>query len=208
MYWVEFPVLYGRFLLVICFICSSMYTSIPIPQFISPTPSLLETISLFSTTVTYICSANKFICTIVLDSTYKWSDIDSTYMIFVFLWLASLSTIVSRSIRVTVNGIISLFLMADQYSTEYVYCVFFTRPSISGHSGCFCVLAVVCNAAVNTGVHVSFQIVVVSRYLPRSGIVGSYGSPTFSFKKCIYLLSDFLDCGRSLLLPTAFSSCS
>ena len=33
-YWVEFPVLYSRFLLVIYFMCSSMYMSIPISQFI------------------------------------------------------------------------------------------------------------------------------------------------------------------------------
>ena len=140
MYWVEFPVLYGRFLLVICFIYSSMYTSIPIPQFISPTPSLLETISLFSTTVTYICSANKFICTIVLDSTYKWSDIDSTYMIFVFLWLASLSTIVSRSIRVTVNGIISLFLMADQCTVSSLPVPLSVDTQVASVSWLLCVM--------------------------------------------------------------------
>ena len=34
---------------------------------------------------------------------------------------------------------------------------------------------------VNIGVHVSFQIIVLSRYMPRSGIPGSYGSFIFSF---------------------------
>ena len=33
--------------------------------------------------------------------------------------------------------------MTDQYSIVYVYYVFFIRPSIRGHSGCFCVLAIV-----------------------------------------------------------------
>ena len=32
------------------------------------------------------------------------------------------------------------------------------------------------NAIMNTGVHVSFRIVVFSGYIPSSGIVGSYGS--------------------------------
>ena len=49
-YWVEFPVLYSRSLLVIYFIYSSVYVSIRISQFIPPFPP--ATISLFSTSVT------------------------------------------------------------------------------------------------------------------------------------------------------------
>ena len=37
-YWVEFPVLYSRPLLVIYFIYSSVYVSIPVSQFIPPSP--------------------------------------------------------------------------------------------------------------------------------------------------------------------------
>ena len=48
-YWVEFPVLYGRFLLVIYFIYSGVSMSVPISQFI---PHPLVTMSLFSTSVT------------------------------------------------------------------------------------------------------------------------------------------------------------
>ena len=36
-------------------------------------------------------------------------------------------------------------------------------------------------AALNTGVHVSFQITVFFRYVHRSGIAGSHGSSIFSF---------------------------
>ena len=43
------------------------------------------------------------------------------------------------------------------------------------------VLAGVSSAIVNIGMHVCFQITVLSRYMPRSGIAGSYGSSTFSF---------------------------
>ena len=45
-----------------------------------------------------------------------------------------------------------------------------------GYLGCFHVLTI---AAVNTGVHVSFQIMVFSKYMPRNGITGSYGSSIF-----------------------------
>ena len=48
---------------------------------------------------------------------------------------------------------------------------------------CFHVLAIVNGAAINTGVRVSLQIIVLSRYVPRSGISGSYGSSMFSFFK-------------------------
>ena len=39
------------------------------------------------------------------------------------------------------------------------------------------------NAAMNIGVHISFQIsvFVFSGYIPRSGIAGSYGNSNFSF---------------------------
>ena len=47
--------------------------------------------------------------------------------------------------------------------------------SVSGHLGCFHVLATVNSAALNIGVHVSFPIIVLSMYVPRSGIAGSYG---------------------------------
>ena len=47
--------------------------------------------------------------------------------------------------------------------------------------GYFRVLAIVNSAAMNIGVHVSFQIMVSSRYMPRSGIAGSYGSSIVLF---------------------------
>ena len=39
------------------------------------------------------------------------------------------------------------------------------------------------SAAMNTGVDVSFGIMVFSRYMPSSAIAGSYGSSIFSFFK-------------------------
>ena len=58
---------------------------------------------------------------------------------------------------------------------------FFIHSSVDGHSGCFHVLAIVNSAAMNIGVRVSFQTMFFSRYMPRSGIAGSYGSSIFSF---------------------------
>ena len=57
----------------------------------------------------------------------------------------------------------------------------FIHSSINGHLGCFHVLAIVNSAAVNIGVHVSFWIIFLSGYIPRSGIAGSYDNPTFSY---------------------------
>ena len=56
---------------------------------------------------------------------------------------------------------------------------FLIHSSVSGHLGCFSVLAVVNSAPVNSEVHVSFQGMVFSRRMPKSGIAGSYGSSYF-----------------------------
>ena len=55
-----------------------------------------------------------------------------------------------------------------------MYDVVFTHSSVDGHLGCFHVLAIVNSAVMNIGVHVSFQIMVFSGYVPRGGIAGSY----------------------------------
>ena len=60
---------------------------------------------------------------------------------------------------------------------------FFIHSSVIGYLDCFHILAIVNSAAMNIGVHASFQIRVFffHGYMPGSGIAGSYGSSIFSF---------------------------
>ena len=42
--------------------------------------------------------------------------------------------------------------------------IFFIHSSVSGHLDYFCVLAIVNSTAINNGVHVSFGMMVLSRF--------------------------------------------
>jgi len=62
-----------------------------------------------------------------------------------------------------------------------MYHNFFIHSSVDRRLGGFHVLAVICSAAMNYGIHVSFSILVPSRYMPRSGIAESFGGFIPSF---------------------------
>ena len=62
----------------------------------------------------------------------------------------------------------------------YMYHIFFIHSSADEYLGFFYVLAIVNSAAMDIGVHVSFQIVVLCDYMLRNRIAGSYGNSAFS----------------------------
>jgi len=59
--------------------------------------------------------------------------------------------------------------------------IFFIHLSVGGHLCCFHVLAIVSSAAMIIVAHVSFWIIVLSKYIPGSRIAGSYGNSILNF---------------------------
>ena len=68
-----------------------------------------------------------------------------------------------------------------------VYILHFLYPYICQYTlGFFHVLAMVSSAAIDIQVHVSFWIVVLSEYMPRNEITGSYGNSVFNFPSDVH----------------------
>ena len=68
-----------------------------------------------------------------------------------------------------------------------MYHIFLIHSSVNRHLGCFHVLAIVNSAAMNLRVYVSLWMKVLSGYMPRSWIAGTYGSSIFRhFSRKIY----------------------
>ena len=105
--------------------------------------------------------------------------------------------------------------IAKSYSIVYMHHIFFIHSPVNGHSGCFHALAIVNNAAVNTGMHVSLwiRVFIIFGYMPRSGNAGWYSNCIFGFirilptvlhRGCTYLHSH-QQCRRVGFLFSTFS---
>ena len=188
----SFLFLYSISLLIIHFKHSRVCVSIPnaqMPTILSPHPSPWQpprqpTNHVCSLSLWVCCYfVNKFTCII----SFWIPHITDAIQYFAFsAWLTSLSTIIVRSIHIAGDAIISYLWTVEWYSIIWMYHVFFIHSPVDEYLGCFPVLAIVNSAAMKTGVRVSFPTIFFSRYMPKSGIVGSYGSPIFWFLRNLH----------------------
>ena len=96
---------------------------------------------------------------------------------------------VSSSIHVDANGIILFFLWLSSIPLHiYIHHTFLIQSSVDGHVGCFHVLAIVNSAAMNMGEDVSLLSRVLSGFIPKSGIAGSYASSMYRFLRYLQTL--------------------
>ena len=92
----------------------------------------------------------------------------------------------SRSTYISTNDQFCSFLWLSNVALCVCVCVcmyvshLLIHSSVVGYLDCFHVLTILNSAAMNTGVHVSFSIMVLG-YMPNSGTAGSYGSSISSF---------------------------
>ena len=74
-----------------------------------------------------------------------------------------------------------------------IYVLYLPCPSVDGHLGCFCALAIVDSATVNTEMHTSFHMMIFSGYKPSSELL-DYMTKEYIFKmKCRVPFDLFLE---------------
>ena len=91
------------------------------------------------------------------------------------------------------SGSLSFFSMAEWDFIVYMHHRVFIHSSVDGHLGLLPFLGYCKSAAMCLGMRVSFQTMFFSRNMPKSGIVGLYGSSIFSFFRKLHTVL-YSDC--------------
>ena len=153
---------YGK----ICFTCGNMCLSAAL----SICPTLTFPWCVYKSVLcVWIPIPALFINTIFLDSVYMCVCVFIWYLLF---WLTSLCIIGSWFIYLTRTDS-NLFLFMAGLVFHCVYVPQLLYPFIYGSTNTPPhVLAIVNNAAMNIGIHVSLSTMILSRYVLSSGIVG------------------------------------
>ena len=141
--------------------------------FVNHFSSVLSRVQLFVTPWIAARQASLFVNTFIcifffsLDPTCKW-------YISVFCLAYFMCMITSNPSMLLQMPLLHSFYVWVIFCSIYTHHIFFIHPSVDVCWGCFHVLAVTDSAAMNTGVHISFWIMVFSRYMSRSKILVLY----------------------------------